>query len=166
MLLRSIADERSLSTLFEKFVYELYRRESDYKVTHDQISWQIDDDYRMALPTMQTDIVLHNDDSIVVIDTKLYKNSMSRRFETGEYKQLSNNLYQMFTYINNWTLGENESIGGVVLYAKTSNDYLPNHDYWIKGKSLCVETIDLNMDFQSICNQLLRIADNSMDRVT
>ena len=98
--------------MFEKFVYELYRRETGYKVSHDQITWQTDDGYYTALPRMQTDIVLHDEEfNKVIIDTKFYSNPMSKRFENAENKQLSHNLYQMFTYINNWTHHVNEQVG-------------------------------------------------------
>jgi 5-methylcytosine-specific restriction enzyme subunit McrC len=164
--IKKLEDEKNLSALFEKFVYELYKRETDYKVSHDQISWQTDDGYQAALPRMQTDIVLHDDGfNKVIIDTKFYSNPMSKRFENAENKQLSHNLNQMFTYINNWTHHVNEQVGGIILYAKTTHDYLPNHDYWIKGNSLCVKTVDLNQDFKNICSQLLTIADSSMKRI-
>lgn len=164
-IIREIKDERRLSTLFEKFVYELYRKETNYSVTHNQISWQTDDGFSVALPAMLTDIVLHNNQNTLIIDTKFYANYMARKFENSEYKQLSNNLYQMFTYINNWNTRKNENVGGLILYAKTSDEQQPKHDYWIKGKSLSVKTIDLDIDFQEICSQLLSIANDSVNRI-
>ena len=86
---------------------EVYRRETDYTVSHPHIDWDVDNGYKENLPIMKTDIVLKDKHKVLVIDTKFYSDSMQSR-ENKESKNISDNLYQMYTYINNYKLSENE----------------------------------------------------------
>lgn len=164
-LRKSVNDNRKLSALYEKFVYEFYRRESPYTVAHNQINWLVSDGYTSALPKMQTDIVLRDGKSTLIIDTKFYSKNMAQSFEGAEYKQLSSNLYQMFAYLNNWSMITDANVGGMILYAKTSDEYQPNHSYWIKGQSVVIDVIDLDQPFTQITEQLLKLAEKSFLRV-
>lgn len=162
---KKMEDEKKLHMLFEKFVYEFYKKESTYLVTHSQINWKTDDGYTEALPVMQPDIVLHHGLNSLIIDTKLYSENMSKRFESSESKQISSNIYQMFSYLISYELKPGESVGGVILYAKTKEDEQPDHKYRIKGKNLSITTVDLNLDFKNICYQLLSLANDNIKRI-
>lgn len=148
-------DEQQLSTLFEKFVYAFYVRETDYHVSHPRIYWEVDDGMDMALPIMQTDIVLKRKNHTFIIDTKFYNHSMARRTENSEYKQLTGNLYQIFAYVQNYKKAADEIVSGLLLYAKTKDDIQPDHCYHIKGHKIGVTNLDLSMDFNAIKEQLL-----------
>ncbi|WHT49791.1 hypothetical protein QNH10_10235 [Sporosarcina thermotolerans] len=50
--------------------------------------------------------------------------SIPNRFEGGAAKQKSGNLYQIFTYINNWKKEPDETVAGMLLYAKTTSPSL------------------------------------------
>lgn len=156
---KSIMDEQKLSSIYEKFVYSFYQRETDYKVSHPQIPWNLNNGFSDALPAMQTDIVLKKDNKTLIIDTKYYRENMAARYEGGAKKQKSNNLYQIFTYVNNWNPKENEIVGGMLLYAKTTSNEQPNHHYQINGNRISVLTLDLNQDFTAIKTDLLKYAD-------
>jgi 5-methylcytosine-specific restriction enzyme subunit McrC len=151
-------DSQKLSSLYEKFVYAFYKRETCYVVTHPQIPWKVDNGFVDALPIMQTDIVLQNQNNTLIIDTKFYSENMTKRFESGAAKQKSANLYQIFTYVNNWQTKADERVSGMLLYAKTLSDEQPNHLYKINGNQISVITIDLNQDFTAIRNDLIEFA--------
>lgn len=153
--LREVEDEQRLSALYEKFVFAFYKRETDYKVTHPQISWISTDGFIDALPVMQTDIVLSDGAKVLIIDTKFYSENMTRRFLGGNVKQKSDNLYQIFTYVNNWIPKEGEEVGGMLLYAKTTDEEQPNHHYELNGNQISVVTLDLNQEFDKIKLELL-----------
>lgn len=157
-LMHEIKDEQRLATLFEKFIFAFYKRETDYIVTRPQIHWEIDNNFHEALPIMQTDIVLKQGNKTLIMDTKFYSNNMISRTYGGRAKQISSNLYQVFSYVHNWKKKNNEVIGGMLLYARTSSIEQPNHQYHIKGYKMYIYTIDLNQDFQGIKNDLYSYA--------
>lgn len=155
---RELNDEQKLSSLFEKFAYAFYKRESSYRVIHPQISWNVDDGFFEALPVMQTDIVLKKGDKTLIIDTKFYSDNMAVKFAGGTAKQKSGNLYQIFTYVNNWKLAESEKVAGMLMYARTVSESQPEHHYEIGGKRISVVNLDLNQDFEGIKRDLLLVA--------
>lgn len=56
-------------------------------------------------------------------------------------------------------LKSNEKVSGLLLYAKTSDDIQPDHDYYIQGHSIAVKTVDLNQGFFLIYKELINIAE-------
>lgn len=156
---KEIQDEQRLSSLYEKFVFAFFKYETKYKVSRPQIQWDIDNEFTDALPIMQTDIVLQKNKKTLIVDTKFYSENMTARFEGGNAKQKSSNLYQIFTYINNWEKGLDETVAGMLLYAKTTALSQPNHVYQIKGNQIFVVSLDLQQDFNGIKDSLLTYAD-------
>ncbi len=153
----SLEDEQRLSSLYEKFIFAFYKRETQYDVTHPQIPWKVDNGIYDALPIMQTDIMVQNQNKTLIIDTKFYSENMAKRFEGGVAKQKSANLYQIFAYVNNWQAKFDETVSGMLLYAKTHSEEQPNHHYEINGNNISIITIDLNCDFEEIKKNLLTL---------
>lgn len=56
--MKEVQEEQRLWSLYEKFIYAFFRRETEYIVSHPQIQWIVDDEFADALPIMQTDLVL------------------------------------------------------------------------------------------------------------
>lgn len=157
-MMKEVQDEQRLSSLYEKFTYAFFQRETKYKVSHPQIYWSVDDGFTDALPIMQTDLVLQKDKRTLIVDTKFYSENMVARFKGGAAKQVSGNLYQIFTYINNWKKVPDETVAGMLLYAKTTALNQPNHIYNIKGNQIFVVSLDLHQDFSGIKENLLAYA--------
>lgn len=157
---RSIYDEQNMSALYEKFVYEFYKKETPYDISRPHINWNVDDNYSIALPIMKTDLVIKDKNKTLIIDTKYYEENMSRSFKGSKKKHKSGNLYQIFSYINNWKSESNEEIGAILLYAKTKSNIQPNHHYNIGGNKISVLSLDLDQDFSLIKNDLLKYADD------
>lgn len=158
--LRELQDKQRLSSLFEKFIYAFFKKETEYAVSRPQITWQVDDEFTEALPIMQTDLVLKNNSKTLIIDTKFYTENMSAKFEGSTMKHKSGNLYQVFTYVNNWNKNPEETVAGMLLYAKTTAEVQPNHIYKIKGNKFYVVSIDLQDDFSSIKENLIYYAND------
>lgn len=154
----SLEDEQRLSSLYEKFIYAFYKRETSYKVTRPQIPWKVENGFVDALPIMQTDIVLQHGDKTLIIDTKFYTENMVKRYEVGKSKQKSANLYQIFTYVSNWIPRNNEVVSGMLMYARTVADEQPNHNYEINGSSISVVALNLNQEFEEIRTDLIAFA--------
>lgn len=155
--LKEIQDEQALSSLFENFVYAFYQKETDWKVSRPKIHWDVDDGYSEALPVMQTDIVLKKDNQTIIIDTKFYQQNMKSRYEKGSKKHLSGNLYQLFTYLENYQEKDDETVSGMLLYAMTNDEEQPNHGYVIKGKKVKVTHVDLSQEMKKISQGLMRL---------
>lgn len=75
----------------------------------------------------------------------------------------SNNLYQIFTYVKNKEIElkdkPHDPIAGMLLYAKTDEETYPDNDYKMSGNEIGVHTLDLNVDFSGIRDQLDGIAE-------
>jgi 5-methylcytosine-specific restriction enzyme subunit McrC len=51
------------------------------------------------------------------------------------------------------------NVSGLLLYAKTDEDIVPDNDYIISGNRISVKTLDLNTDFSNISKQLNAIVE-------
>ena len=52
-----------------------------------------------------------------------------------------------------------EKVAGMLLYAQTDEEGKFNNEYLMMGNRICVRTLDLSGDFQSIKKQLDEIAE-------
>lgn len=151
--------EEHMHNLFERFILEYYRKEWDIDANPSQIPWQLDDDNKNNLPQMRTDVTLSRGNNILIIDAKYYAKTMQKRFEVETIH--SGNLYQIFAYVKNkeYELRDKEhKVAGILLYAKTDEDVVPNVTYRMSGNQISVKTLDLNCDFSYIRSQLDNIA--------
>lgn len=153
--LMNFIDEQQMHHLYEKFIFEYYRRHfSQISVSSSEIKWAIDGNEVYMLPIMKTDIMLIYNDKILIIDAKYYSSNTQTRYDT--HKIHSHNLYQIFTYVKNksYQLKENSDVSGMLLYAQTDNDIQPNNTYMMSGNQISVKTLDLNCEFSEISSQL------------
>lgn len=153
-------DEQRMCRLYEKFILEYFRKEhKELTANASQIPWQLDDDSAEFLPIMQTDITLNKGNTYLIIDAKYYEHTMQTKFDVPTLH--SNNLYQIFTYVKNkeTQLARVEhKVSGMLLYAKTDEEVVPNNRYRMSGNSIEVRTLDLNVPFADIRSQLDVIA--------
>lgn len=150
--------ERNMANLFERFVLEYYRyHHPSLKAQASQVKWDIDEGVIDFLPIMQTDITLNNKDKVLIIDTKFYSKSMQTRKDYDSHKLHSNNLYQIFTYVKNRDVENTGNVSGLLLYAKTDEIITPDSEFVMGGNPIKVKTIDLNVSFQYIKEQLDKI---------
>ncbi|NLY72346.1 MAG: 5-methylcytosine-specific restriction endonuclease system specificity protein McrC [Tissierellia bacterium] len=153
--------EDHIHALYERFILAYFKREHpEIKASAPRINWQIDDDMDQWLPIMQTDIVLSKDNKHLIIDAKYYSKTMRKNYDKRSLH--SANLYQIFSYVKNMEKekGEEAVISGMLLYAKTDEDIVPENSYAILGNRIDVRTLDLSGDFKVISAKLDWIADN------
>ncbi len=155
-----LRDEKAMASLFEAFVRNFYRIESDYNVSRSEIKWQFEattnpEDLR-KLPIMQTDITMQKDGRKIIIDTKFYKEALACNFDVE--KIISGNFYQIFAYIINQEEADNEetlNCEGILLYPTNRVHF--EYSYRYKTHRIRVMTIDLNQDWKQIEEDLLAI---------
>ena len=160
--LASFVDEQRMNRLYEKFILGYFQREHpDIKAYSPQIAWQVTDGYRTLLPTMQSDIVISNKKTkkTLIIDAKYYSHNMQMKAPYMTQTLHSGNLYQIFTYVKNWNAAPDETISGMLLYARTDDAIQPDNDYQMSGNQISVKTLDLNCEFAVIAAQLNAIAE-------
>lgn len=156
--LKELYDERRLSAIYENFVLNFYKQETSYEVASPQIKWKVEKDINNNLPIMQTDIVVKKANRIIIIDTKFYTKNMLKRSDTSKEKHISSNLYQIFTYVNNYDNSDDKYIvEGILLYAKTNEEIQANDKYMINNNQISILNLDLNEDFEIIKNNLFEV---------
>lgn len=154
-------DEQRMHRLYEKFILEYYRKEyPQITANASQISWQLDDDMSAMLPVMQTDIMLSWEEKTLIIDAKYYAHSTQIQYE--RHTLHSGNMYQIFTYVKNKEAelaDRPHEVSGMLLYARTDEDIYPENEYHMSGNRIEVRTLDLDMEFSKIKEQLSDIAE-------
>lgn len=158
--LAGFVDEQRMCRLYEKFILEYYAQEfgqrlKGFSARALQIPWQLDDGFDALLPVMQTDITLTYGNKTLIIDAKYYGRVLQSNF--GVQTLHSGNLYQIFTYVKNKAAelaGTGHQVSGILLYAKTDEDLVPDNVYHMSGNQISVKTLDLNQAFPKIAEQL------------
>ena len=65
----------------------------------------------------------------------------------------SKNLYQIFTYAKNKAAAGGD-VSGMLLYARTNEEIQPDNVYQMHGSQISVKTLDLNLPFAEIADQM------------
>jgi len=153
-------DDQRMHRLFEKFVLEYYRKHyPQFNASASLIDWDVEDGDVEYLPTMKSDITLRYKDKTLIIDTKYYARTMQTNTLFNSLTLHSHNMYQIFTYVKNMDFAHSGNVSGLLLYAKTDEEIVPDNDYIIGGNRISVKTLDLNTDFSNITKQLNAIAE-------
>ena len=156
--LAQYVDDQRMHRLYEKFVLEYYRKHyPQFKASAAHIDWDVDDSIIEFLPTMKSDITLEYGGKTLIIDTKYYEHSMQTNSFYNSRTMHSHNMYQIFTYVKNRDTANSGNVSGVLLYAKTDEDIVPDNDYLMSGNRISVKTLDLNTDFSVIERQLSKL---------
>ena len=148
--------EEHLNKLYEHFVLNYYKRHfPKLSANADIIKWNIDNEYCVGLeflPSMKSDITLHYKEHILIIDTKYYGKMMQKRY--NKFTIHSANLYQIYTYVKNLDIIHSGCVSGLLLYAQTEEDILPELDAYFDGNRIIVTTLNLNEEFKIIASKL------------
>lgn len=175
--LASFIDDQRMSHLYEKFILEYYIREHpELRTRSAQIPWALDDGVGTLLPVMQSDVMLENpkNERVLIIDAKYYSHTLAKN-PYGQQTVHSANLYQIFTYVKNEQARRNAEAGiyrhigescdctdssvfGMLLYAKTDEELVPDNEYRMSGNRISVRTLDLSRKFGEVRKQLDQIA--------
>lgn len=151
--------EKNMNKLYEKFILNYYIRHysSKLKPAASEIKWVTKGETDL-LPKMQSDVMLTCNAKRLIIDAKFYSHTTQTNYEKDSFH--SHNLYQIFTYVKNEAVSFNGRVSGMLLYAKTDDDVIPNDgtEFDMNGNTIAVKSLDLSRDFQSIADQLDEIA--------
>ena len=72
---------------------------------------------------------------------------------------------QIYTYVTNYDVGHTGKVDGMLLFAKTQEDVVPDgHNTLADGNVLYFKTLDLNKEFYEISKQLDEFITLSLDK--
>lgn len=149
-------DHYQLARLFESFVFNFYERsQRRFKVHAPNFKWPFapqNEDHSRLLPRMQTDIVLEDDERIIVIDTKFYSSTLAKREDYGSTSFKSENLYQLFAYMQHIPNEKGKRVDGILLYPDVGDTLHATYEW--KGQQLTFKTVDLEQDWRGIEDEL------------
>jgi len=152
-----VQDERQMPFLYEEFVRNFYRVNTDFAVCREDILWRwsaIDEAAGSLLPKMQTDISLTSSSGKLIIDCKFTPEATRRHYEAAKLR--SAHLYQINAYMDNLR-GEWADTCEMMLLYPTVDAPLAA-DYSHKGHTIRIRTINLNQPWESIHHDLLALA--------
>lgn len=159
--LASFVNAQGMNLLYQKFLLEYFIKEYPWlSVRASQIQWALDDGVNAMLPVMQSDIMLSQGDTVLIIDAKYYTHTTQEQY--GKHTIISDNLYQIFAYVKNKEKeleNRRHTVSGMLLYARTDEAIQPDVSYQMSGNKISIKTLDLNCDFQIIRQQLNEIVE-------
>lgn len=167
-----VFSDKNMEKLFEHFVLEYYRKEfkGTLSANAPHIKWALDEKEGYYgteyLPQMKSDIMLKHGENTLIIDAKYY--GYGRTFQKHHEKQTIHNanLYQIMAYVNNEDKYNSGRVSGMLLYARTLEEIAPDMCFSVKGNNYLVKTIDLNLEFDQIREQLNGFVYNAFPGIT
>lgn len=157
--MKSLSDDQ-MERLFEKFVLEYYKKHhpETKPLGGKQIRWKTKTRSNI-LPIMKTDIILTIGKRTLIIDTKYSSKSMNDYHNKEKIHRDHSN--QIFTYVINYDIGHTGTVDGMLLYAKTQEDVVPDgKDTFTDGNVFYYKNLDLNQNFEGIRLQLDNIVNS------
>ena len=149
--------QNGMGLVFENFVFNFYRTKlTSYSVrSGEMINWDSFDQNGLY-PTMKTDITIRKNDAVLVIDTKYYQNMFNSHYQSPDrQKFISNNIYQLYTYINNFK--SDKPVEGMLLYPNTS--FTVRNERIVSGKRMLINNVNLNREWKDIEAELISLVD-------
>ena len=106
-------------------------------------------------PVMKTDITIRDKNKVTVIDTKYYNNMFQHHYlNLDKPKFRSDNIYQLYTYLNNLN-EEDKEIEGMLLYPNTTSTI--RSERRVSGKRIMINNINLNQEWDKIEAEMLEL---------
>ena len=155
-------ENKKFGKVFENFILNFYKKmlkPKGYKVYGgERIKWDLSHDNKYY-PDMITDIIVQKNNKKIIIDAKFYGEIYKSRYNSKKF--ISGHLYQVYSYLNNYTSqNKDEEIRGMLLYAANDDQLIRNKSI-VSGKELFINNLNLNNDWQEIEEELLEIISES-----
>lgn len=160
IILSDFIDDQKMHKLYEKFILEYYKVHfPQLKPSVRHIDWNVEceEESLALLPNMITDITLQYEGKTLIIDAKYYSNIFQKSYMNDNEKFKSNNLYQIFTYVKNADTDQTGKVKGMLLYAKTDEDFIKPAKYNMNNNDIFIDSLNLDNDFELIKNKLNEI---------
>ena len=168
-----IDDDEIMQNIYELFVYKFYKQKFSiekhlFNVEYQHnLDWNLKNGNKDLLPKMKLDIMLSNNENLLIIDTKYYKEYLSKNYDKESF--ISGNMYQMLSYMNN--INAKQNMRGILLYPQPYNLGPINEVYdtsvvsngVVKKTKLQFTTINLSQEWRLIEEELMNIINNAIE---
>ncbi|WP_269522418.1 5-methylcytosine restriction system specificity protein McrC [Coraliomargarita parva] len=159
-----LRDHQKMANMFEEFVRNFYKRESDFKVGNSTYKWEgiseASDQAKALIPTLNTDVELRRGNELTILDCKFYHKALTENRDKQRFK--TENLYQLYAYIMNRQLKEPKlRVSGMLLYPEVDEGFC--HRFTLQGHPMCIATINLSQPWQQIHDELLALVEVRID---
>lgn len=147
-------EHQQMYNLYERFLLKYYqRRFTDFQVSKSDIQWASPTPVGPSWPIMESDVRIFSPEKTVILDAKYYQDPLQEYYSNQTVH--SNNIYQILSYVLNEShTTPNSEVEGIVLYAKSGNSPIVNADEVILGHRLRFKTLDLDVEWRLIKQQL------------
>jgi 5-methylcytosine-specific restriction enzyme subunit McrC len=148
-----LRDERQMAQLFEAFVANFYREETDWQVTtQERIPWNCPNPSSL-LPEMHADAVLRGPGRVVVVECKFYRETLQVGPWSDRAKLHSPHLYQLTSYLENLQVScRHQPVEGLLVYPVVGLHV--HEDLLLSGKLIRARTLDLSCSWEAIAAQM------------
>ena len=144
-------DEETMSSIFEEFLRNFYKRHTDYQIRSRNYTWDVKplgNSNMNLIPLMKTDIEIERPKEKIIRDAKYYKDAFTCGY--GIKKFISSHMFQITAYLRkNINNNESRSLRGILIYP--SNGYNFSERFISKeGYTIEFKTINLNNKWYEI----------------
>ena len=155
---KEFLDYSRVSAIYENFIKAYYRKHFP-ELKSSSRKFNLVSNNASYAPIMKTDITLEYNNKLLIIDAKFYSKILRDNIYDQKCKILStNNLFQIYTYVDSQDPMKENKAYGMLLYAQTINEPSVNLSYEIIGHKILVKTLDMNSTWEDITNRLDNIA--------
>lgn len=148
-------NEKKMHRLFERFVLKFYEKHlPECSVSSKIFKWEIDSsdfDFLERVPDLRSDIVIRAPAAKVIIDTKFYKEALTKYWDTSKFSR--DHLSQLMDYMRVSMRIDPILTSGLLLYP--TNGVHLNNSGRIEGFDIRISTIDLSKSWDLIESELL-----------
>ena len=141
---KEFLDDTRVSAIYENFIKAYYRKHFP-ELKASSRKFNLVSNNASYAPIMKTDITLEYNNKLLIIDAKFYSKILRDNIYDQKCKILStNNLFQIYTYVDSQDPMKENKAYGMLLYAQTINEPSVNLSYEIIGHKILVKTLDMN----------------------
>lgn len=153
-----IREKGQMAKLFQSFVYNFYRKETQLEVRQEvPIDWDSPEPNSL-LPTMRADSILKGKNRTVIVECKFYEEALQNHYLGTTPKLHSAHLYQVSTYLQHLRPGpDGGALEGLLIYPSTGIQFCS--DLSLAGRRIRACTLDLMEPWERIANQMQRFLD-------
>ena len=156
---REFSSDRELPALYEKFLLEYFKRHHpDLNPSARKLVEAGMVERPSFLPSLNTDIVLEYGKKLLIIDAKCYGQILKTHYQHEALS--SSNVNQIHMYVSTAAYNTDLEVSGMLLYAKTKDEYIEPQVWTTTGFKYAFNVLDLDRSFSEISSDLDAIADS------
>lgn len=158
---QEIFTDDNMARLYEHFLLEFFKHHYGHcvSVSSEVMRWDVkgggDGRLKDLLPTMRTDMTLRGRDRILIVDAKYYGEVFQHHHDSAKLR--NEHLNQIFVYAAHAQKRYGLPTAGLLLYAKTKEEGLPDGGVTMLDTTIQVSTLDLSRPFDEMKRRLRTI---------